>query len=164
AQNKNLRSRAELFERQGDWDKACDVYEELLRTNRNDPGLRERYRACLRHLFQARRQLDPTYRKEVLSLKYSPPLELYKIALYNLNEYALDKTRSTPERMFLKGLEEFRNALADPVFLREHLAGLKFEDVRDFRDKLNLDNLLQEQGSRPPATLKDARDLLRIVA
>ncbi len=161
---KNLRSRAELFERQGDWDKACDVYEELLRGNRNAPDLRERYRACLRHLFQARRQLDPTYRKEVLNLKYSQALELYRIVLFNLNAYALDRNRATPERLFHKGLEEFRNALADPVFRREHLNGVKPEDVRDFRDQLNLETLLQENGGKPLTTLQDSRDLLRVVA
>ena len=66
----------------------------------------------MRRLFQARRQNDPTY-KDVLTLKYAEALDLYKVVVYNLGIFSLDKTQAHPERLFRKGLEEFKHALAD---------------------------------------------------
>src|SRR6266446_5625673 len=74
---KALRAQAEHFEHLAVWDKACDVYEEILRLDRNQPQARARYRHCLRRYYQVRRYHDPSYRREVLSLKYPQALDLY---------------------------------------------------------------------------------------
>src|SRR4051812_11556528 len=62
--------RAAACENQGDWDRACDLYEAALRLQRNLAPARERYQLCLRRLSQTRRHHDAGYRKEVLSIDY----------------------------------------------------------------------------------------------
>jgi carboxyl-terminal processing protease len=161
---KTLRRDAELFERQANWDKACESYEELLRLSRNAPEFRERYRQCLRHLFQARRHTDPTYRKEILGLKYSEALELYRVVFENLGYYSPDKTQVHPERLFRKGLDEFRRALTEPVFVREHLADQSPEAIKEFLDALTMQYLLKERGGKPITSHQDAEDLVRRVS
>src|SRR5262245_384031 len=133
---KLLRSQAEAYERVGDWDKACGVYEKILSLDRNLPEVRARYRICLRHYHQVQRHRDSVYLKEVLGLKYTQALQLYEVVLRSLMESSLDRHKVDPGRLFLKGLEEFRNALADPVFCQTHLRGLRPEQTRDFRNYL----------------------------
>jgi carboxyl-terminal processing protease len=136
ARVKQLRKQAEAFEREHDWDKACDAYEALLRLDRTLPGIRERYRNALRRYYQVRRHRDATYLKDVLTLKYKQAVRLYEIVLFNLLEGSLDKQKLEPGRLFRKGLEEFSNALADPTFCQIHLRGLRPQDTREFRNYL----------------------------
>src|SRR4051794_13200668 len=77
-QVKALLQQAEFYEKEAQWDKACDAYENLLR-QQGAPVVRERYQHCLRRLWQTRRQRDVSYRKEVLSLDYGQALRLYSI-------------------------------------------------------------------------------------
>src|SRR3954468_9075137 len=67
---KQLLAQAERFEQQGDWGAAADRYEQLLRLDRNQVFVRDRYQYCLRRYFQVVRFRDSSYQKEVLSLKY----------------------------------------------------------------------------------------------
>ena len=46
------------------------------------------------------------------------------------------KCRFDPGRLFRKGVEEFRHALANPVFCQVHLRGMRPEETRAFRDQL----------------------------
>jgi carboxyl-terminal processing protease len=133
---KQLRKEAEKYERQHNWERACEVYEQLLRLNNNSPGIRARYRHALRRYYQVRRHQDISYRKGVLTLKYSQSINLYEVVLYNLLEGALDKHKLTPGLLFRKGLEELTNALADPTFCQTHLRGLRPERTREFRTYL----------------------------
>src|SRR2546422_530111 len=71
AKLKELRTRAEEYEKASNWDRACDVYEELLRGNRGAADVQERYRHCLRRINQVRRHRDASYQKQVLVLQYS---------------------------------------------------------------------------------------------
>jgi carboxyl-terminal processing protease len=145
---RQLRKQADQYERQRDWEKACEVYERLLGYGRNLPELRERYRNALRRFYQVRRHSrDDTYLKDVLSLKYSQALRLYEVVLYNLLEGSLDKQKLNPGLLFRKGLEELINALADPVFCQAHLRGLRPEDTRVFR------NYLQRAWGAPAGVL-----------
>jgi carboxyl-terminal processing protease len=136
---KTLRAEAEQLERAACWDKACDLYEEVLRLDRNQPEVRERYRQCLRRAFQVRRHRDPSYRKEVLSLKYPQALDLYSLVLRSLLSNSVDRQRVGPGDAFRKGLEELRWALVDPTFCNEHLSGVSPESIRSFRAQLERD-------------------------
>jgi carboxyl-terminal processing protease len=133
---RQLRKQAENYERQHDWDRACDTYEALLRLDRTLPGVRERYRNALRRYYQVKRHNDDTYKNDVLTLKYTQALRLYDFVLVNLLEGSLDKQRLEPYQLFRKGLEEFSNALTDPTFCQAHLRGLRPQDTRAFRDYL----------------------------
>src|SRR5437588_12288639 len=74
-----LRQQAEQHESRGDWDKACLVYESILRIDRALPDVQERYQSCLRRYWQVQRHTDFGYRKEVLSLDYAQALKLYPL-------------------------------------------------------------------------------------
>jgi len=157
---KQLRKQAAKYERQYNWEKACEVYEQLLRLNSQLPEVRARYRHALRRYYQVRRHQDSTYRKDVLTLKYSQSLRLYEIVQFNLLEGSLDKHRLDAGRLFRKGLEEFISALADPTFCETHLRGLRPEQTRDFRTYLR-----QQWGSpASPLTREQAADQVRAVA
>ena len=157
---KQLRKQADHFERQRDWDKACETYEEMLRLDRNVPGVRQRYRNALRRFYQVRRHRDATYLKDVLGLKYSQARQLYEVVLFNLLEGALDRQKLTASQLFHKGLEELVSALADPTFCQAHLHGLQPSDTRDFR------TYLQRHWGSPGAVLtrEQAVDQVRAVA
>jgi len=158
ANPKTLRAKAEAFERQCDWEMACVTYAELFKIAPS-ADVRARQRHCLRRLEQARRHVDPTFREGVLTLKISLALRLYGVILEDLGERALDKSKATPERLFRKGLEELRYALADPTFLREHLSNQKPDTIKKFRNQLHKD-----WGNLPIPTHAHAVHLVREVA
>lgn len=160
ARIKYLRNQAERFERQGDWERACESYDALLQIDRNLPDIRQRYQHCLRRYLQVRRHRDdPSYRKEVLGLGYPQAVKLYQLVLGGLIEGASERGSATPEQLFKKGLEEFSHALADPVFLREHLAGISPGEIRSFRSSLQ-----GNWGKRSVDTIEQAVHLVRDVA
>src|SRR5262245_3691887 len=61
---------ADEAERRFNWDKAFDVYDRILRLDRNLPEVRAKYLHALRRTWQSRRHNDPNFRKEVLSLDF----------------------------------------------------------------------------------------------
>ncbi len=134
---KELRTQAESFERKSQWDKACILYGEILQHRRHFTGIRNRYKNCLRRYFQVLRHQDPSYQQEVLTLKISRALRLFEFVQINLTDNSIDKHKATPERMFRKGLEEFRYALSNPEFIRKHLRGVHSRKIRQFRSSLN---------------------------
>jgi len=134
---KALRHQAEQLERLTLWDKACDVYEEILRQGRDQPQIRARYRQCLRRYYQVRRYHDPSYRKEVLSLNYPQALDLYSLVLRGLLSNSIDRERIGPGDVFRKGLEELRWALSNATFCQEFLPGVPPEIIRSFRARLS---------------------------
>ncbi len=134
---KTLRRQAEQEERDHHWDRACDLYEEMLRQDRNQPQIRVRYRHCLRRSFQVHRYHDPSYGKEVLSLKYPQALDLYSVVQRGLLSNSLDRRRVGPGDMFRKGLEELRWALRDSTFREQYLADVPDEAIQSFLLRLS---------------------------
>jgi carboxyl-terminal processing protease len=133
---KAVRTQAEQFERLADWEHACQAYDLLLRLDRHQPGIRGRLLHCLRRYWQASRQKDNSYRKEVLTLGYPQALKIYHYVVTSLLEGSVDRRTLSPMRVVRKGLEEFRYALADPVFLQYNLPGVSPGQVEAFRDYL----------------------------
>lgn len=134
---KHLRQQAEEHERVRDWEKACEAYETLIRLGHNSPELRSRWRKALRHYQQVRRHRDDlTYRTDILTLQLPHALRLYDAVVFNLLEGSLGKDKLAVARVFRKGLEEFANALDDPVFCRIHLDTRRQQDTRKFRADL----------------------------
>jgi carboxyl-terminal processing protease len=134
---KALLSQAEQFERQGDWERAADKYEEILRLNRNQAGIKDRYNHCVRRYFQVLRLRDASYRKEVLSLNINQAMRLYEIVLHNLLHNTMDKDKVNAGQLFRKGLEEYRLALASSDFCFDHLGGLRPQHTVKFRKMIH---------------------------
>jgi carboxyl-terminal processing protease len=131
-----LRAQAERLEHQGDWGSAADKYAELLHLDRGQPFVRERYKYCLRRFFQVVRLREPSYHREVLTLKYPQAVRLYEIVLSNLLNHTLDRDKVSPSMLFQSGLEEYRFALASPEFCSAHLPGLSTDQTRGLRNML----------------------------
>jgi carboxyl-terminal processing protease len=156
---KALRQQAELCEQLGEWDKACLLYESILRAGRGQPDIHERYQKCLRRYWQVRRNSDPSYRREVLSLDYAQSLRLYKMIRDTLMDNALEKQNVGAGRLFRKGLEEFDNALTEPEFLQRFLPTVELNDIRAFREFLK-----KNWSSEAKLTKAQAEEQLRKVA
>lgn len=156
---KALMRQAEQFEQQSAWDKACDIYENILRNQRDVPGLRERYQSCMRRYWQGRRHRDLSYKKEVLSLDYGQALRLYGVLRDTLLDGSLDKKQLSAAKLFQKGLEEldnlFDSALADP----QCLPAIRPEAIREFREFLK-----KNWANAAPANRAQATRQIREVA
>jgi carboxyl-terminal processing protease len=135
-QAKTLRAQAEQSEKLGDWGAAAGKYEELLRLDRYQTPVRDRYHYCLRRYLQVVRLQDPSYQREVLTLKYPQAVRLYEIVQYNLLNNTLDKDKVSAGALFQSGLEEYRLALSSPEFCTGHLGGLNPDQTRTLRDML----------------------------
>ncbi len=148
---RDLRQHAALFEKQGEWEKACDIYENILRRDRTVPGVKERYIHCVRRLWQVRRHHDDTYRKEVLSIEYGQAVHLYGVVRDLILDHSLDRKKLNAGRLFRKGLEEFTYALGDSYFCRQHVPTDRHHKIADFRTLLR-----KTWGEFKPATRKEA--------
>ncbi len=134
AKLKELREQARLQEKQGDWSGAVVSYDAILKLDRNQTDVRDRYQSCLRRYWQARRHGDYSYLKEVLSLEMGHALRLYGLVLDTLLDNALERKKTDISRLVSKGAEELRWALASPEFRQQHLRGWREEDLREFKD------------------------------
>jgi len=156
---KILRAQAEQLEKLGDWGAAADKYEELIRLDRGQIAARERYNYCLRRYFQVVRWRDPSYRRDVLTLKYPQAVRLYEIVLHNLLYHSLDKDKVSAGILFRSGLEEYRLALASPEFCLGHLGGLSPDQTQPLRGMLQA-----HYGGTRTMTFGDAVETVREVA
>lgn len=155
----SLFHQARTFEGQGEWDKACETYEEILRRDRGSVAARHQYRICLQRYWQFRRHRDDSYRQEVLSLDYGQALRLYAVIRDTLLDSSLQKKKVDAAQMFAKGLAELDAALADPLFRQQYLPGARFEAIDDFRGVLR-----RKWGTARPAGRAQANKLVRDIA
>jgi carboxyl-terminal processing protease len=149
---------ARRLEKAGEWGAAAGKYEELLRRDRNQAEAREHLQYVLRRYFQVVRLRDPSYHRDVLSLKYPQAMHLYEIVLFNLLNGALDRDKVSAGALFRKGVEEFRNALSGPEFCSDQLGGIKPDRTR------SLQNLLQQiHAHKHTMTYEEAVESVRDV-
>jgi carboxyl-terminal processing protease len=156
---KELLIQGENFERQGDWEKACQTYDAILQQDRNLAEIKVRYQHCLRRYRQGLRLRDPSYRKEVLSLDVGQAMRLFGIVSNTLLDNSLEKKKVTAGRLFHKGLEELNYALADPEFCQAHLPSAKPAEIKAFRTFL-----AKTWGGMPIANRQEAKKQVREVA
>jgi carboxyl-terminal processing protease len=130
-----LRDQAREYEQRGQWTQACACYNLLLKTN-HDAGDREHFATCLRHANQLRRHRDPDFAKNLRGRSLNDALDIYDEVLQRLlaNYVERDKIRLT--EVVRRGLEEFRFALEDDVFLHENLPQVPAARVRAFAGRL----------------------------
>jgi carboxyl-terminal processing protease len=168
---KQLRGQAMSLERQGQWAKACELYDEILQQDRTFTGIRKSFQRCFRRLQQVRRHRDPIYRdagyrKEVLGLSYSRALRLYEAMLSSLQSYHVEKARAVPSRLFRQGVEEFRCALQDGFFKQsffrsEYLPRIPDNEIRNFMARLDKTWLPKSKSVK---TIPEAAALLHDLA
>jgi carboxyl-terminal processing protease len=110
-------------------------------------------------LHQVRRHSDPIYKSKLVALPVSQALDLYVEVLTKLNRQYADRVKVPIDKLYVNGLDEYRAALSDPTFLREHLANIDSSKLVDLGDRLR-----NEYASRAVATIKDARAIVRDLA
>jgi hypothetical protein len=116
-----LRRRASQLEDQGQWEKACEVYERILARDRRAGEIREHYQVCLRRAQLVRRHRDPLFREQVLGQDLGVALRVYGEVLTKVRANYVDRERTDPTRLFQQGLEELRLAIEDSTFRHEQL-------------------------------------------
>jgi carboxyl-terminal processing protease len=136
AKIKQLLVDADLAERELKWEKACGIYETLLRSDRNLPEVRGKYLNSMRRIWQARRQGDAGFRKDVLTLDYGQSVKLYNTIIETLIDNSLEGKDKRLAALLHKGVEELSVALADPNFVQQHLPSFTRGDVAEFRELL----------------------------
>jgi carboxyl-terminal processing protease len=154
-----LRRQAKEFEKQGDWIRACEIYEQILGKHRQRTDIKEQYLTCLRHCQQLQRHQDATYRRQIATLSLTQALDIYGDILARLRSAYVDRDRTDPGALFQQGLDELRFALEDAGFRQDFLPGVDAEAVRDFREQLG-----PTWGNRPLRRPADAQALVREVA
>jgi carboxyl-terminal processing protease len=130
-----LRRDAELAEKNGNWDKACEVYEQLL-TKFHLLGFREDYQRSVRHANLMRRHQDASFRDQVLSGDITLAFKLYGEVLAKLRHNYLERGKTGYTRLFQYGLEGLRFALDDGIFRHEHLSQTSGEAIEAFKVQL----------------------------
>lgn len=148
---RELRQQAAQLEKQGEWEKACDIYETILRAGRDTPHIKERYIQCVRRLWQSRRHHDDSYRKEVLSIEYGQAVHLYGVVRDLILDHSLDRKKVNAARLFQKGIEELSCALADDFFCRQHIPGDRHHKIGEFRALV-----LKNWGEFKPTSRKES--------
>lgn len=132
----DLLRQAEQLERQGRWAEAADRYDQIPPRGRHAPEIRDRYLTCLRHVHQAQRHHDPTYRQLVQSLDLPGALRTYDEVLAKVQGTYVEQERADLARLFRQGLDELRLSLADEAFCRQHIPTALPEAVTAFGDRL----------------------------
>jgi carboxyl-terminal processing protease len=153
-----LRRQAVKLERRGQWARACDIYDSIAPRERLLEDV-EHHLSCLRHINQARRLHDRTFRDQVRTQPLTVTLRLYEEILAKIEANYVDRDKSDLTRLFQQGLDGLRMALDDDLFVRTYLRKVDRETVHKFRAHLAVtwqDTLI--------ATRAQASDTVRDVA
>jgi carboxyl-terminal processing protease len=150
---------AEQCEQRFDWEQACNVYEAILRQDRNQPEVRARYVQAVRRFWQVRRHRDISFRKEVLSLDYGQSVRLYNSLLETLLDNSLEAKNLALGVFLQKGVEELNLALADPNFCQIHVPNARPDEIREFRDYL-----VRTWGAASPQSRSQVQKQVREIA
>jgi carboxyl-terminal processing protease len=130
-----LRQKALDSEKKGQWTAACDCYDKILKVDRTQADIRERYQVCLRHAQQLRRHRDPSLRA-LFRQPFTDALNAYEEVLHTLQGNYVEKDRIRLGLLFHAGLQELRFALEDDAFLQEQLPDVSLDKIRAFAAQL----------------------------
>ncbi len=130
------KQRALECEKRGAWLEACRCYDDLLKKDRNNPGLRESYLRCLRRLRLIARHTDDVYRPTLKKLSPTQALDAYEQVLGLLSAAYPDRAKTHLTQLFAQGLQELRLALDEPAFVRVYLPTARPAAVAAYRARL----------------------------
>jgi carboxyl-terminal processing protease len=151
------RQKALEFEKRGAWLEACRCYDEILRKDRDNVGIREAYQRCLRRLHLTARHEDTVYRQTLQKLTPTQALDAYEQVLALLSVAYPDRAKTNLGLLFYQGVQELRLALDDPTFRKTYLAGVKPEVLKAYHTRL------AELSVRKITTRTEAREQARAV-
>jgi hypothetical protein len=119
----DLRRAATRAEQARQWDKARDLYEQLLVKDRTDPQLRRLFLNCHRLANLVQRHRDSTYRDQLADKDLRGAFRIYREIVGKLRGHYLDPDKVDYTQLFQYGLEELLLALDNDVFRQERLPG-----------------------------------------
>src|SRR5438132_6761057 len=96
---------AAALERKGEWEKAGEIYLQILARDKNAP-VRQKLQVCVRHIQLAARHRDVLYLKRVRELTPSQALAAYLDALGKLQANYVDRDKIAVTALFRHGLQE----------------------------------------------------------
>ena len=149
---------AAALERKGEWEKAGELYLQILARDKNAP-VRQKLQVCARHVQLAARHHDSLYLRRVRELTTSQALTAYLDALGKLQTNYVDRDKIGVTALFRQGLEEFGFALADATFRQAHFGEAKSDEIRAFAAHIN-----EEFGAQTFKQAADARQAVREIA
>lgn len=155
----SLRRQALHHEEQGQWGRACELYEQILSRDRQQARIKDRYLTCLRRAQQARRLQDASYRQQVLTLALSRAVDAYGEVLSRLQNSYVERDRVDLVRLYQQGIEELCLALDDATLQQQYLPGVPRDAIQGFQQELRT-----TWASRSPRRLLDAQMLARELA
>ncbi len=132
----SIRVQAAALEAAGLWQRAFDLYDQILARDPRSPQVRRRYRICLRHVLARRRHDDSTFTEQVAAQGLSASLAVYGEVLTRLQTTFVDPDRVLPSRLFRSGLDELSMALADPAYRAVNIPSASDAAVAGFRARL----------------------------
>ena len=94
------RQKALECEKRGAWLEACRCYDEILRKDRDNVGIREAYQRCLRRLHLTARHEDAVYRQTLQKLNQMQALEAYDQVLALLSVAYPDRAKTNLGLLF----------------------------------------------------------------
>ena len=128
---------AESAERRLNWIQAVEIYEGILRADRNLSDVRGRYLHAVRRIWQVRRHRDESFRTAGLSLDLGQSMRLCGSVIDKLTGKSLDGKDKSFALLLEKGVEELSHALADPNFVLQYVPSSTQHKVSDFRNSLS---------------------------
>jgi hypothetical protein len=141
---------AERLERQRQWEKASQAYDQILARDHNQRIARERGQLCRRHVMLSLRHRDFTFREQLLTQDPSVLLQVYGEVLAKLRANYVDEKRTELTTLFCSSLNGLRFALDDEFFRKEYLAGATVQAIHAFEARLGI--------ARTSLTIRRTRD------
>jgi carboxyl-terminal processing protease len=132
-----IRREAEQAAKDRQWDRACDLYEQLPPKERSQAATRKLYLNCLRHANIVRRHRDPLYNGQPLFNKdVRTALRVYHEVTSKLRATFIDPTKTDFTHLFRYGIDELLMALDEEVFRQERLLDATPDTILAFQVKL----------------------------
>jgi carboxyl-terminal processing protease len=132
-----IRREAEQAAKARQWDRACELYEQLPPKDRSQAATRKQYLNCLRHANLVRRHRDPLYNGQPLfNQDVRTALRVYHEVTTKLRTTFINPAKTDFTHLFQYGLDELLMALDEEVFRQERLPDAAADAILAFQVKL----------------------------
>src|SRR5579871_5702357 len=112
-----------------DWQKALELYSQLLAKHRHALDVREHQQLCQRHILWRLRHRDPAFREQLLAQDAGTALRSYEKLLAQLRSRYVDPEKLTFSFLFGAGIDELTLALEEDDFRRDYLLAIPSANV-----------------------------------
>jgi carboxyl-terminal processing protease len=144
-----LRREAEQSAKAGQWERACDLYEQLPPKERGQPATRKQYLNCLRHANLIRRHRDPLYSAgSLFNRDVRTALSVYHEVTTKLRANFIEPAKTDFTNLFRYGLDELLMALDEDVFRQARVPVVAIDTITACQLKLRTNWSRQEIKSQ----------------